>query len=71
MQKGFEGNKTQMIEMAAKQYAARLECVTISDLQSLIDRIDSYEKDNDVYNADLNRCRLNHVIERAAKEGVK
>lgn len=71
MQTGWYGNKTQMIDQGAKKYADNLSCVTIDDIERLIKVIKAYENDNDTYNADVNRCRLNYVIERAAKEGVK
>lgn len=71
MQKGFQGSKALMIDKSARQYADRLDCVTTGTLTRLLDNINAYEKDGDVYHADLNRCRLNYVIERAAKEGVK
>lgn len=71
MQAGFEGNKTQLIDREAKKYADSLEFVDIYDLLKCIENIISYDVDNDAYNRDRWRSKLNYVIERAAKEGVK
>ena len=71
MQKGFYGNKTEMIDKAAQDYANRLDCVDIWAIQECIDRIIQYSRDKDTYNEDRWRANLNYVVERAAKEGVK
>lgn len=72
MQTGFEGNKTAMIDRDAQRYAESLSHVDIWEIQECIDKIIHYEKrEKDNYNGSRWRSRLNYVIERAAKEGVK
>jgi len=68
MQKGFEGNKTEMIDKGAQQWASTFDCVTLDLLE---DQITKVRRSENAYQKSIGYSRLNYLIERAAKEGVK
>ena len=70
MQKGFEGNKTALIEREKQKFLESNDYVNVWDLRDQCDLVSTYKRDKDNYNMSRSLAILDAMIEIANKSGV-
>lgn len=70
MQKGFEGNKTQLIEREKKKFLESNDSVNVWDLRDQCDLVSTYNREKDNYNMSRALAILDAMIQIANKNGV-
>lgn len=71
MQKGFEGNKTQLIEREKQRFLDTNDSVNVWDLRDQCELVSTYKRENDNYNMSRALAILDAMCEIVNGKGVE